>query len=189
MASIVVPQINMAELASKSGGGWGPFTVACRLGRLGAPVFESIEVEESFASPCRRRSRAFVDARGDVRLMFGSTRRFCFEGGNISSRSTGTPSETRNSLRILLRVQFGGCIGGGCTSCCHSESDLSDKKGELLDMSNGGIDEGGGVELGKMASRYGVVSSSTSAADRSSLRSKGGCQGVSARQRARNDVR
>lgn len=172
--------MSMAELASKSGGGGGPLAVPCRLGRFGAPVLESIEVEESFASPCLMRSRAFVDARGDVRLMFGSTRRFCFDGGRISSRSTGTPSDTRNSLRILLRVQFGGCIGGGCTSCCQSERDRSERKGELLDMSKGGIDDGGVVESGKIASRYGVVRSCSSDADRSSLRSRGGCNGESA---------
>ena len=46
---------------------------------------------------------------------------FCFEAGRISSRSTGTPSETKNSRRMRERTQFGGCRGGGATSCDHSD--------------------------------------------------------------------
>jgi len=64
----------------------------------------------------------------DERLMLGRTRRFCLEGGRISSRSTGTPRETRNNRRIRLRVQFGGAIGGGWRSCCQSERDRSERK-------------------------------------------------------------
>lgn len=153
MASSVVEHNREAALASKSGGGGGPLTVPCRLSFFGAPVLESMDVDESLAPSCRRRSSWAVEARGDVRLMFGNTRRFCLEGGKISSRSTGTPKDTRNNRRILLRVQFGGCIGGGDTSCCQSESERSERKGELFVMSSGGSVDGGAGESGKMASR------------------------------------
>lgn len=46
---------------------------------------------------------------------------FCFEAGRISSRSTGTPRETRKRRRMRDRTQLGGCRGGGATSCDHSE--------------------------------------------------------------------
>lgn len=85
--------------------------------------------------------------------MFGRTSRFCFEGGRISSKSTGTPSETRNRRRMRLRVQLGGCMGGGETSCCQRDRDLSERKGEELVMSNGGMSDDGVGSEGKMASR------------------------------------
>ena len=40
--------------------------------------------------------------------MEGRTSFCCLEAGRISSRSTGTPKETRNSRRILDRTQLGG---------------------------------------------------------------------------------
>lgn len=48
--------------------------------------------------------------------MLGSTSFFCLLAGRISSRSTGTPRETRKSRRMRLRIQLGGCSGGGATS-------------------------------------------------------------------------
>lgn len=42
---------------------------------------------------------------------------FCLLAGNISSRSTGTPRETRKRRRIRERSQFGGARGGGAISC------------------------------------------------------------------------
>ena len=86
-------------------------------------------------------------------------------GGRISSRSTGTPSETRNKRLIRDRVQLGGCIGGGETSCCQRERERSDKKGEVVDISNGGTSAGGGGLSGNMASRYGFMASWISEVD------------------------
>lgn len=108
-------------------------------------------MEESFAALDFSRSRVAESRTG--RLMFGRTNRFCLEGGRISSRSTGTPNETRKSRRILERVQFGGCIGGGDTSCCHRERERSERKGEELLMSRGGSSSETGGEEGNMASR------------------------------------
>lgn len=93
--------------------------------------------------------------RGDAveeRLMLGRTRRFCFEGGKISSRSTGTPRETRNSRRIRLRVQFGGAMGGGCRSCCHSDRERSERNAEP-GVSDGVFGSGTVSESGNIASR------------------------------------
>jgi hypothetical protein len=84
--------------------------------------------------------------------MLGRTRRFCFEGGRISSRSTGTPRETRNRRRMRLRVQFGGAIGGGWRSCCHKERDRSERKAAPV-MSEGGDCVGVIFESGNIRSR------------------------------------
>jgi hypothetical protein len=110
-------------------------------------------VDESFVSVFFSLSSAFADVDVEVRLIFGRMRRFCFEGGRISSRSTGTPRDTRKSRRILLRVQLGGCIGGGCTNCCQRDSDRSDRNAELLDESSGNTRAGSELEFGNMASR------------------------------------
>lgn len=48
---------------------------------------------------------------------------FCFEAGRISSRSTGTPRETRNRRRIRERTQLGGWRGGGATSWAQREAE------------------------------------------------------------------
>ena len=151
-----------AELRSKSGGGGGPLA-GIRFERDFGLDFESRDVLESLASEESFRRSSVVDGRGEAegRLMFGRTNLFCLLGGRISSKSTGTPSETRNKRRIRDRVQLGGCIGGGETSCCHSESDRSDRNGEVLDGSMGGISFGdvSGTELGNMALMYGVMAS------------------------------
>lgn len=87
----------------------------------------STEVEEAFPSPCRIRDndRVSVEVRGDVEGMFrdGSTSFFCLDAGRISSRSTGTPNDTRNNRRVLERIQSGGASGGGATSCDHKEAE------------------------------------------------------------------
>jgi len=57
------------------------------------------------------------EPEGGLRFMDGRISFFCFDAGRISSRSTGTPSETRNKRRIRDRIQFGGWRGGGATSC------------------------------------------------------------------------
>lgn len=66
---------------------------------------------------------------------------FCFDAGRISSRSTGTPSETRNRRRIRERTQFGGCRGGGATSWDQSERLRSVRK--MADLSGIGSGAGG----------------------------------------------
>lgn len=50
---------------------------------------------------------------------------FCFEAGRISSRSTGTPSDTRKSRRMRDLTQFCGWRGGGATSWDQRESERS----------------------------------------------------------------
>lgn len=63
-------------------------------------------------------------------------------------------------------------MGGGCTSCCQSERERSERKGELFDMSRGCVDEAEGEEVasGKMRSRYGDIVSSSSLPVRLDLR-------------------
>lgn len=77
-------------------------------------------------SPCLSRAtplllpRTSLDPRGDeedVRFNDGRMSFFCFDAGRISSRSTGTPRETRNRRRVRERIQSGGARGGGATSC------------------------------------------------------------------------
>jgi hypothetical protein len=70
-----------------------------------------MEVVDAFASDCLR--RAAEPFRGSFECeesegVNGSTSFFCFEAGRISSRSTGTPRETRNNRLIRERVQLGG---------------------------------------------------------------------------------
>lgn len=87
---------------------------------------ESREVLE----PALRRvmERESVEVRGEVeellgwRWMEGRMSFFCLEAGSISSKSTGTPRETRKRRRIRERIQFGGWRGGGATSCVQSEA-------------------------------------------------------------------
>ena len=63
---------------------------------------------------------------------------FCFDAGNISSRSTGTPKDTRKRRRMRDRTQYGGCKGGGATSCDHKERLRSVRNIELCSESGGG---------------------------------------------------
>lgn len=51
---------------------------------------------------------AVVDVPVEVVVSPGRTSFFCFEAGRISSRSTGTPSETRKRRRIRDLTQFWG---------------------------------------------------------------------------------
>lgn len=110
----------LAETRSKAGGGGGPLLLF-ESDREGLPC-ESTEVEDVLPSLCLRREieRVSVDVRGELaeglRCIEGRMSFFCFEAGRISSKSTGTPRETRNSLRIRDRIQFGGWRGGGATS-------------------------------------------------------------------------
>ena len=54
-----------------------------------------------------------VEREREPRLVEGSTSFFCLEAGRISSRSTGTPRETRKSRLMRERSQLGGESGGG----------------------------------------------------------------------------
>lgn len=77
---------------------------------------ESTEVLDALV-PSRRSRESELrpsteDARRDPDELTGRsegrTSFFCLEAGRISSRSTGTPSETRKSRRMRDRIQSGG---------------------------------------------------------------------------------
>lgn len=63
-------------------------------------------------------------------LRDGRTSFFCLEAGRISSRSTGTPRETRKRRRVRERIQSGGARGGGATSWDQREAERSVEKTE-----------------------------------------------------------
>jgi hypothetical protein len=122
-AASVVAQSIVVLLMSSSGGGGGPF-----LCLLGFEADESIDVVDAFSSSrFTRPSAPFLpsdEGRGDLSpgmWMEGRMSFFCLEAGRISSRSTGTPRETRKRRRMRERTQSGGCSGGGATSCVHND--------------------------------------------------------------------
>lgn len=124
----MVVQRCRAATISSSGCGDGPRLC------LGFPCV-STEVVEALASSCRNRvaERASCDVRGDDEegiFSEGSTSFFCFDAGRISSRSTGTPRETRNRRRVRDLIQSGGAKGGGATSCDQREADRDVIKAE-----------------------------------------------------------
>lgn len=163
-AASVVAHNRRTAKRSNSGGDACPF-------RLGAGCrdderAESIEVEErDCPSRCLRllRERVLVPPPPAVvgaedgfpsRFIDGNTSFFCFEAGRISSRSTGTPRETRNRRRIRDFVQLGGCSGGGATSCDQSDSDLSVlNTAEELEKGSTGVKDDRSVEFGNRVSR------------------------------------
>jgi len=65
--------------------------------------------------------------RSDDRCIEGKMSFFCLLAGNISSRSTGTPRDTRKSLRIRDLSQSGGAKGGGATSCEYNDKLRSER--------------------------------------------------------------
>ena len=78
-----------------------------------------MEEEDALASDCLSRAMEPFLGSLEARESAGVNGRisfFCLEAGRISSRSTGTPSETRKRRLIRERVQLGGCNGGGVTS-------------------------------------------------------------------------
>lgn len=121
-AASVVEQIRRAEFKSTEGGGAGPLLLRSALNAV-----EFNEVDDSF--PCCNPASASivaVSARRDGERSLsassdGNTSFFCLLAGKISSRSTGTPRETRNSRRMGDNTQFGGWSGGGATSCAHKD--------------------------------------------------------------------
>lgn len=60
--------------------------------------------------------RESVEVRGPERMVEGRISFFCLDAGRISSRSTGTPRDTRKRRRIRERIQLGGWRGGAATS-------------------------------------------------------------------------
>lgn len=82
----------------------------------------------------------------------GRTSFFCLEAGRISSRSTGTPSETRKRRRMRERIQSGGWRGGGATSWDQREALRGVRKIELSLGRGGGTGWSGSVG-GKSAFR------------------------------------
>lgn len=85
----------------------------------------------------------------------GRTSFFCLEAGRISSRSTGTPSETRNRRRIRERIQSGGCSGGGATSWDQRDALRGVRKMGLVSRDGAGRGRGSGSSSsgGKRAAR------------------------------------
>lgn len=84
----------------------------------------------------------------------GRTSFFCLEAGRISSRSTGTPSETRKSRRMRDRIQSGGWSGGGATSCDQREALRGVRKTGLSPLgADGTVGVGSSSSSGKSASR------------------------------------
>jgi hypothetical protein len=141
---------------------------------LGLPCESTLVVEAFGPTSCRRRERDLpsVDVRSEpelaARCSDGSTSFFCFDAGRISSRSTGTPRDTRKSRRIRLRIQSGGCSGGGATSCDHNDALLGVRKtGFSLDSRGAGVCVAHSCG-GKRIFRYGSVTARISSASRPS---------------------
>jgi hypothetical protein len=168
-ASSVIVHSCLAYTRSSSGAGGGPFL---RLEVDGLP-WESTEVLEVLPSVALSRAielpaRESVELRGEdedgYRLVDGRMSFFCLEAGRISSRSTGTPSDTRKRRRILDRIQFGGWRGGGATSCDQREA-LRWVRKTGFSLKAAGTVEVSMVSGGNSWSRYGSVAAMTSAGD------------------------
>lgn len=106
--------------------------------------------------------------------MDGSMSFFCLEAGRISSKSTGTPRDTKKRRLIRDRIQFGGCSGGGATSCDQRDALRCVRKvgfsGVVLGRAEVSI-----VSGGKRASIYGLVALRTAFGESRSSKSKTGC--------------
>lgn len=113
-AASVVAQSRRTAERSSSGGGGGPRR------RDDDENFCCLDAEpEVFAEADDSLLLSFwpdLEREGSDGLTDGRISFFCFEAGRISSRSTGTPRETRKSRRIRDLTQFGGWRGGGATS-------------------------------------------------------------------------
>lgn len=88
---------------------------------------------------------------------------FCLDAGRISSRSTGTPNETRKRRRVRDRIQSGGASGGGATSCDQREAERSVENTEGVLESAGGksgnVRSSGGKRLARKGSVVDMMSS------------------------------
>ena len=100
---------------------------------LGLPWVSTL-VDEVLPSPCLNLDMDLesLDVRGEAEEMLreGRTSFFCLEAGRISSRSTGTPRETRKRRRVRERIQSGGARGGGATSWDQREAERWVRKTE-----------------------------------------------------------
>lgn len=105
---------------SNSGGGGAPRRVVFE--RVGACPVVAVVVWESTSLAWLRFG---VVAPELSRSIEGRMSFFCFEAGRISSRSTGTPRDTRKSRRMRDLTQFCGWRGGGATSWDQSDSERS----------------------------------------------------------------
>ena len=99
--------------------------------------------------------RESVELRGEpeddgLRCKEGRMSFFCLDAGRISSRSTGTPRDTRNRRRMRDRIQSGGWRGGGAASCDQREA-LRDVRKMGLSVVTGGSTEVSIVSGGKSA--------------------------------------
>ena len=124
------------------------------------------------------------------RSIEGRTSFFCFEAGRISSRSTGTPRDTRKRRRIRDLTQFWGCSGGGATSWDQRERERSVwKMAEVFWMGSTGGREEMFLEAGKRRSKESsktVLSSETDWKASKSIR--GGCTEISIASTGRMEV-
>lgn len=149
--------------------------------RAVALIVVGVEGRDSAPSPelslCREEEpfRVCLDSV-DV---YGSISFFCLDLGRISSKSTGTPRETRNSLLIRERTQFGGCRGGGATSCDHKERERSVRKVEFASGRDSGGSGGGSVVDGKRAAQCGTIASVIDSRESNDEKSRTGFSGVS----------
>ncbi len=104
-----------------SGGGAGPrrrrLVLAFEGEEVRPPVL-SRELRERLLVLPSRFSRSTVERGESLRkpVVLGRMSFFCLLAGRISSRSTGTPRETRKRRRMRERSQLGGWRGGGAES-------------------------------------------------------------------------
>lgn len=164
-----------ADTKSSCGGGGGPLLLF-ESEREGLP-WESREVEEALSFLSRFTERESVDVRGEpddgFRCIEGRISFFCLEAGRISSRSTGTPRDTRKSLRIRDRIQLGGWSGGGATNCDQREA-LRGVRNIGFSAFRGGRTEVSIVSGGKRAFIYGSVAAKISSDESRVAKSKTG---------------
>lgn len=183
-ASVVAHKRRTANRSSSGGAVW-PLRLGA--GRCDGERAESIELEErDWPSGCffllLGRALALsppavvgVEFEFPSKFMDGNTSFFCFEAGRISSRSTGTPRETRNRRRIRDFVQLGGCSGGGATSCDQSDNDRSVlNTAEEFEKGSTGARAERSIEFGNRVSRWSVLASISSEYEPIGLKSMSG---------------
>lgn len=107
---------------SSSGGGAGPrrrrLVLAFEGEDVRPPVLSRELRDRLLLVLPSRFSRSTVERGESLRkpVVLGRMSFFCLLAGRISSRSTGTPRETRKSRRMRERSQLGGWRGGGAES-------------------------------------------------------------------------
>jgi hypothetical protein len=127
---VVEQSIRVAWTSNSTGGGGGPLLFLDD-GDRGLRCCDDslllIDVVDRLFPLCLSReigdvARSSEEGRGEERLLWvwrsveGRISFFCLEAGRISSRSMGTPRETRKRRRMRERSQSGGWRGGGATS-------------------------------------------------------------------------